>query len=97
MERIIKDRGRGKTTELIRLSNEKQIPIMTMNRDSAQFIEHQAKMMGVKIPAPFFTRDYNRYKGRKNNRVLVDELDQVLEALLDIQIEGYTLTAPNKY
>lgn len=92
MKKIIKDRGTGKTTELILLSNKKQIPILTMHRDSARNIEDRAKQMGVEIPTPIFTIDYNRYKGRKNNKVLVDEIDLVLAALLGVQIEAYTLT-----
>lgn len=49
---IVGSRGSGRTTELIRYSNESKVPILVGSKHEQRFIKHQASKMGVDIPEP---------------------------------------------
>lgn len=52
MKVLIRPRGRGKTTELIKESYGNQTYILTLNRKRADDINRQTERMGLYIPNP---------------------------------------------
>ena len=75
MDLIIKGRGHGKTVDLIKLSAETSIPILSCN---PQYVKEKAKELGIDIPEPVKPVHYKEYHGYSDSRVLVDDLDRVL-------------------
>ena len=49
MDIIIKSRGHGKTRDLIKMSSENNIPIVSLNPN---YIKDMARNMGLSIPEP---------------------------------------------
>lgn len=96
MKRIIKERGQGKTSELIRISADKQIPILTTTNTC--YIIKRAEEMGVKnLPNPLMLRDLNLIPYKNSNApILVDEVDIVLQTLLRRPIYASTITCPKR-
>ncbi|MEG1563773.1 MAG: hypothetical protein RR365_08610 [Bacteroides sp.] len=98
MKIIIKERGQGKTSELIRISADKQIPILCLCEANRRFIVERAWGMGImNLPEPFVVRDLNfsYYKDGKEP-ILVDEVDVVLQTLLHRPIYAATITCPRR-
>jgi hypothetical protein len=90
MKIIAKGRGKGKTTELIKMSAEKQIPIVCFYREEARHIEEQAKQMGLEIPKPVSNLDYLE---EKDTSILIDNADIVLRNKFSGHpIEAITIT-----
>ena len=80
---ICKPRNSGRTTELVRLSAEKSIPILCMGTSVARICQI-ANELGVIIPHPIAIQDYvpNAFKN-----VLVDNAEYVLQYLLGTNVE----------
>jgi hypothetical protein len=94
MKIIAKGRGKGKTTELIKMSAEKQIPIVCATSAQCKNIVDRANGMKLKIPNPIKCTDL---KGR-NGKVLIDDCDFVMKnifcnALHGIDIEAITMSS----
>ena len=74
------DRRKGKSTELIKLSNEKWYYIVCANRQRALQLDSQSQQMGLEIPFPItvnelpITSPYIR-------GLLIDDVDEVLQTL----------------
>jgi hypothetical protein len=77
---IRKDRGTGKTTELIRLSANRGIPIIAPTMMMANAIKKQAQELGVDIPEPT-TINKIVNQGGKPGKYLIDELEICLRGL----------------
>ena len=96
MKIIAKGRGKGKTTELIKMSAEKQIPIVCRT-SSIKYIKEQAKQMNLKIPEPipFHWTDINKpCFGGITGKVLIDDVDCILTGLFpDKSIEAITISS----
>ncbi len=88
MNKIFKNRGLGKTTDLIRISSEKQYPIVTAG--DITYIKAKAKEMGLSIPKPLRVGK-DELRGI-NTPVLVDEAEYVLSYLLGNEIDTITLS-----
>lgn len=73
MNIIYKSRGKGKTTELVKLSASTNTPILCM---STAHIYDVAKELGVKIPTPIAVKDYTPFS---HENILVDDAEYVLE------------------
>lgn len=90
MDLILKNRGYGKTYELIKRSAETGYPIVTPY--PIQYIVNLASEVGLKIPEPVNIGtmkchpEYYR-KVEKIGKVLVDDIDKVLQMLLEINVE----------
>lgn len=97
MKKIIKNRGEGKTTDLIKISAEKQIPIVVHNRGMIGIIQDKAKRMGLNIPTPIYALDEHRLSMLGIEGVLVDEIDLVLQEMLHYNIEALTLSPSEGY
>jgi hypothetical protein len=89
MDWIIKPRGFGKTSDLIRLAVENNIPILTAT--NSEYILNLAKSKGYNITV-FTIHDLktNKQRGRDIKEVYVDEVDAVLNMLLN---SDYRITA----
>lgn len=86
MDIIIKSRGHGKTRELIQMSSENNIPIVTHNTD---YIKYLAQKLNYTIPEPIA---YNNLKNYPNLSVYIDELDMFLKAITSCNCEAFTIT-----
>lgn len=73
MDIIIKGRGHGKTSDLVRMSAQTHIPITAQHPD---YVISLAASLGVEIPPPLSYAQYiNEHKGKQ---VYIDELDAFL-------------------
>ena len=84
MKLIIKDRGMGKTTQLIHISEATGHPIVVAYKTMIDNIKSMATKLGCKIPEPVLISDIVTGKIRYDN-ILVDEvtLDGVLKKALN--------------
>lgn len=92
---IVGSRRSGKSTELIKMSAEENIYILTGNKSQAQCLFNQARELGYNIPFPVTWEDYTRGRllGTKiqEDGVLIDEASHVLsQALKGIPIKSVT-------
>ena len=98
IEIICKGRGQGKTYDLILESARTGIPILTAY--NSRHIVDQARFIGAKIHQPMTVEEYKYFKNNGSllnskdwkGKLLVDEVDKVLEQLLGAQIEKVTCT-----
>ena len=95
MNLIIKDRGKGKTSDLIRLSSRTGIPIVC---SSPEMVSAQAKGMRYDIPEPIsfssFVNDPSltfQYKG-----VYIDDLDRFFKSNFGVVVACATIDLPIK-
>lgn len=86
MDIIIKSKGHGKTTDLVRMSNENNIPIATHD---VNFIKDIAKKLNLTIPEPI---QYSKIKQYPTQSVYIDELDSFLRSTLNCKVEAFTIT-----
>ena len=84
MKLIIKDRGMGKTTQLIHISEATGYPIVAAYKTTIGHIKSMAKKLGCNITEPVLISDVATGKTRYDN-ILVDEvtLDGVLKKALN--------------
>lgn len=90
MNKILKNRGMGKTTDLIRISAEKQYPIVVHASFMVRHVMEYAKNMGLNIPTPLVAGK-DSIRGL-NTPVLVDEASLVLRSLLGCEINTLTMS-----
>lgn len=77
MKLIIKDRGMGKTTQLIHASEITGYPIVASTEAIVNNIKKQAERIGCKIPEPMSANEllHNKSVGRHEyENILVDEV-----------------------
>lgn len=91
MDIIIKDRGHGKTTELIRMSAETGIPIVCYTRGTLEAIKLRAKDMNLVIPEPMELTQF-RFMRYKPEKVYIDDFDYILDELMGTEVVGVTVT-----
>lgn len=84
-------RRSGKTTELIKLSHVTNYPIVCLTSMQKEEIERRAKQLGLSIPKPITTYDLP-IRGIACDKVLVDELDIVLNKLIGRPVHASTTT-----
>ena len=76
MNIIYKSRGKGKTTELVKISAKTNMPIICMNTNHIKFV---AKELDLIIPEPIAIKNY---KPNTYEKVLVDDAEYVLQYLI---------------
>ena len=86
MKVINMDRGEGKTTFLVALSAEHNIPIVAMDPHAVQAV---ADRIGVKIPKPMSVKEA---MNAPHMKVLVDEVNHVAARALNKTIVTCTIT-----
>ena len=93
---INKERQSGKTTGLIYTSEATGFPILTKTLQSAKSISETAKRMGCVIPDPMTVSNYKMYCnciGQMPRKVLIDELETILDDAVDEYIHGHVVAA----
>lgn len=93
---VIKDRGTGKSTQLVYTSAVTQYPIITQHRTSIMHLMDLANELGVVIPTPMTVDDY-RARGRiHENHILIDEgydlIGEALDAYMGTHVVAVTLS-----
>lgn len=93
---VIKDRGKGKSTQLVYTSAVTQYPIITPYRTSIMHLMDLANELGVIIPTPMTVDDY-RARGRiHENHILIDEgydlIGESLDAYMGTHVVAVTLS-----
>ena len=92
MKIIRTERGKGKTTELIKQSARDWSYILCMNKRNADYIFDMAREMGLDIPFPITPSDLP-LRGFKGS-VLIDEIDYILPMLIGTEVDAITTSAP---
>lgn len=101
IEIICKGRGQGKTYDLILESARTGVPILTAY--NSKYIVAQARSMGVSILQPMTVQEYKYFKNNGSllnskswkGKLLIDEVDGVLEQLLGTHVKTVTCTPDN--
>ncbi len=93
MEKIIMQRGYGKTTQLIKNSAKTGDYIVCHGLDEANRIQKEAKQMGLDIPLPITYREFieKRYSGRNISGFLIDNIEMFIQSLSDVQVNAITM------
>lgn len=90
---IIKDRGKGKTTQLLYTSATTGYPILVSSNSQVNYLLQKAKELELVIPQPI-TRNY--LKGRQIDNILIDEgydlIGEALENYIGCKVIAVTLT-----
>lgn len=73
MDIIIKQRGHGKTSDLIRMSAQNSVPILALDK---MYVKDLAKRMNIKIPEPISYSEY--FSNHLREAVYIDELNTLL-------------------
>lgn len=82
MKKYIMPRGTGKTTGLIWQSSLTGYPIVCATEQSANYIKDIANRLGIKIQEPISAFKIATQHGVKYDKVLVDNAEWVLQALI---------------
>ena len=87
------ERGTGKTSELIKFSEETGYPIIARDSINARYIKDRAKAMGAKIPDVYTEMQVKdgKLRGIDYRGILLDDADSVIERAL-----AYYFSAPVK-
>lgn len=84
MRMIIKDRGTGKTTQLLYTSETTGFRIITLSENQAKLLKNKADELGLSIPEPMSMDRYMKYKTMLRDKgILIDEVKAVLDVVLD--------------
>ena len=93
MEKIIMQRGYGKTTQLIKKSAKSGDYIVCSRLDEANRIQFEAKDMGLDIPLPITYAEFieKRYSGKNISGFLIDNLEMFLQHLSNVPVNAITM------
>ena len=93
---IIKDRGTGKTTQLLYTSATTQYPIIVQNKLQTKLLLDKAIDLDLIIPVPMTVEAFKNSRGMNYDRVLVDEgynlIGEALDAYMGTHVMAVTLT-----
>lgn len=95
MKVIMLERGKGKTTELVKISAETQTYILTATKQNVEHICQIADDLGLNIPYPITVNEYlnGKLRGSFIKNILIDNADCVLQSIFNtVQIDAITLT-----
>ncbi len=92
MRKFMMERGKGKTTALIYTSAATGYPILIGTKANKNYIEQEARNLGLCIPDPICVGDDFRGRHIPFDHVLVDEADLVLDELVH-QLVGVGVAA----
>ena len=93
---VIKDKGTGKSTQLVYTSAVTQYPIITQHRTSIIHLMDLANELGVVIPTPMTVDDYKARGRIHENHILIDEgydlIGEALDAYMGTHVVAVTLS-----
>ena len=98
MDIIYKGRGKGKTTELIKMSAEKNLYILVADRNRQREVFNLARDLNLNIPFPITVEDYfrsDKLRGSFINTILIDDADYILQQIFNTVVID-TITITNK-
>lgn len=93
MEILRLNKGEGKTTELIKLSNESWTYILCRDTQRVDNIVKRAGELNIDIPYPITIRELPLSSGSRINSLLIDDVEDVLEALLRKKVDMVTTSS----
>lgn len=94
MEKIILNRGCGKTTELIKKSANTGDYIVCRSISEASEIRDHAFVLGLKIPLPITYDEFinKRYRGKNISGFLIDNIEDLLQYISNrVPVKAITL------
>lgn len=94
---IFGGRGTGKSYELIKKSNEGQIPILVSTKEQARFISLKARSLDIDIPQPITVSELPTRKGSGIDKLLVDNAESVLRAITGFHIVNMSVESEILY
>lgn len=84
------DRGQGKTTKLVKISNKEWKYIVCLNTRRADTIVKIAKKLGLDIPYPITIDELPIRQGSYIKNVLIDDIEDVLQYIVGRGIDYAT-------
>lgn len=96
MKLYVSGRGSGKTMWAMMESARTGVPILAFNKKNKQNIVKMALNFGIDIPEPVTIEDLNEFGKDKNEEVIVDEAQELLQKMLGVKIIGLTMTDSEK-
>lgn len=90
---IIKPRGGGKTTDLIKIAHERHGYIVCRNFTEAERVHKESRKMGFDILFPMTYQEFmdRSYRGVDVREFYIDDAQALLQQLTAIPIEAITL------
>lgn len=82
MQIIQGGRGSGKTYSLVCLSHLSGYPILVRTKNDKENVKLMAEQLGFTIPEPIVFRSKQDYRAIRTTKVLVDNVDMWLSAIL---------------
>ncbi len=94
MKVIVRDRGMGKTTELIRMSHESGCYIVCGTRDDVVRTFHQAQEMGLDIHFPLTYEEFlkRQYHTGSIKGLLIDDVDRLIQHIAVVHVNAISVT-----
>lgn len=84
------DRGQGKTTELVKMSNKEWKYIVCRDTQRVDVIVEIANKLGLDIPYPITIKELPISQGSYIKNVLIDDIEDVLKYIVGREIDYAT-------
>lgn len=93
MKKIILDRGKGKTTELIKMSAETGDYIVVGSLDECSFVSDMARKLGYNIPFPISYQEFvnKQYHAKGIKGFLIDNVERLVQYMSNVPVNAITL------
>lgn len=93
---IIKDRGKGKSTQLVYTSATTQYPIIVSTKAQIMYLLNLANELDFIIPTPMTIEDYKANRQMHGSNILIDEgydlIGKALDAYMGSHVVAVTLS-----
>ena len=98
MEVIYRSRGRGKTTDLIKIAAEGFYYMVCANMKRVQWTANLARELGLDIPFPVTFDEFIRkeYYGKGIKGFVIDDADQLLQYMSSVPVFAVALNDSSK-
>ena len=92
MYRIIDDRGTGKTSRLMLIAKENNALFVCSNPDAMRYKARAYGIDGIEFIS--YGEFFHNYKGQRNVKYVIDELENFLRSTMfySTELVGYTLS-----
>ena len=90
MKIIRADRGQGKTTKLVKMSNKEWKYIVCKDTQRVDVIVDLANKLGLDIPYPITIRELSISQGSYIKSVLIDDIEDVLQYIIGRRVDYAT-------
>ena len=97
MKVIYLPRGKGKTTELIKMAAKENNYIVCISQAHCRVLFNQAQSMELDIPFPITFSEFinHEYHGKGINGFMIDNADMLLQQMSSVPINAVTITDYN--